>query len=125
MRFNLGRAENIEMPVAERDDPLPAYWRRILSPDPAIHLPAAVQWYETERALSQLIAAVRRGEDVVIDHDGKPQVRLVLVEDADQAERERVIAKRRGRFHFFAAHCCSLTINTTMILMKPPFHCWT
>lgn len=44
------------LPMAERGDPLPAYWRRILSPDPAIHLPAALQWYDTERALSQLIA---------------------------------------------------------------------
>ena len=56
---------------------------------------------EAKAKLSQLIAAVRRGEDVVIDHDGKPQVRLVLVEAAEQAERERLITKRRafiGRF---------------------------
>jgi len=51
---------------------------------------------EAKAKLSQLIAAVRRGEDVVIDHDGKPQVRLVLVEEAGAAERERLIAKRRA-----------------------------
>ena len=53
---------------------------------------------EAKAKLSQLIAAVRRGEDVVIDHDGKPQVRLVLVEEAGAAERERLIAKRRAAF---------------------------
>lgn len=51
---------------------------------------------EAKAKLSQLIAAVRRGEDVVIDHDGKPQVRLVLVEEASEAERQRLIAKRRA-----------------------------
>ncbi|MEO7637205.1 MAG: type II toxin-antitoxin system prevent-host-death family antitoxin [Sphingomicrobium sp.] len=50
---------------------------------------------EAKTKLSQLIAAARRGEDVVIDHNGKPQVRLVLVEEASAAERERIAAKRR------------------------------
>lgn len=49
---------------------------------------------EAKAKLSQLIAAVRRGEDVVIDHDGKPQVRLVPVAEAAEAERERLAAKR-------------------------------
>ncbi|MGD9737868.1 MAG: prolyl aminopeptidase [Bauldia sp.] len=38
----------------ERDDPLPAYWRRILDPDPAVHLPAAWAWHDTERILSEV-----------------------------------------------------------------------
>ena len=57
---------------------------------------------EAKAKLSQLIAAVRRGEDVVIDHAGKPQVRLVLVEEAAEAERARLIAKRRAFIGSFA-----------------------
>jgi proline iminopeptidase len=41
------------LPADERDDPLPAYWRRILDPDPAVHLPFAAAWHDTERILSQ------------------------------------------------------------------------
>lgn len=40
------------LPEAERTDPLPAYWRRILDPDPAVHLPFARAWHDTERILS-------------------------------------------------------------------------
>ncbi len=40
------------LPEAERDDPLPAYWRRILDPDAAIHRRAAFAWHDTERILS-------------------------------------------------------------------------
>lgn len=39
---------------SERATPLEAYWRRILDPDPAIHLPAVWAWYDTERILSQI-----------------------------------------------------------------------
>lgn len=53
---------------------------------------------EAKAKLSQLIAAVRRGEDVVIDHDGKPQVRLVLVGSADDSDRVRRAAKRASAF---------------------------
>lgn len=38
----------------ERADPLPAYWSRILDPDPAIHRPAIWAWYYAERTLSQI-----------------------------------------------------------------------
>jgi proline iminopeptidase len=41
------------LPPQERGDPLHAYWRRILDPDPAIHSPAALDWYDTERILSE------------------------------------------------------------------------
>ena len=37
----------------ERAEPLDAYWRRILDPDPAIHGPAARAWHDTERILSE------------------------------------------------------------------------
>ena len=37
----------------ERSQPLSAYYRRILDPDPAVHGPAARAWGETERILSE------------------------------------------------------------------------
>lgn len=42
------------LPKEERDDPLPAYWRRILDPDPAVHLPATWGWFDAERILSEV-----------------------------------------------------------------------
>lgn len=38
--------------------------------------------------LSRLIAASLRGEEVVIDHDGVPQVRLIPVEQTQADDRE-------------------------------------
>jgi prevent-host-death family protein len=51
---------------------------------------------EAKTRLSQLIAAALRGEEVVLDNHGKPQVRLVPVPEASAAERERIAAKRRA-----------------------------
>ncbi len=42
------------LPQDERHDPLPAYYRRILDPDPVIHMPAALAWHDTERVLSEV-----------------------------------------------------------------------
>ena len=42
------------LPEDERADPLPSYYRRILHPDPAVHLPAAHAWHDTERILSEI-----------------------------------------------------------------------
>jgi proline iminopeptidase len=41
------------LPKDERNAPLEAYWRRILSPDAAEHAPFARAWHETERILSE------------------------------------------------------------------------
>lgn len=49
---------------------------------------------EAKTRLSQLVAAAVRGEEVVLQKSGRPQVRLVPVDDAGRAERE-AIAKRR------------------------------
>ena len=54
IRPDLYRAFLEVLPPAERADPLPAYWRRILDPDPAIHRPAAWRWHDTERILSEI-----------------------------------------------------------------------
>ena len=57
---------------------------------------------EAKAKLSQLIAAALRGEDVVIDHHGKPQVRLVPVAEASEQERARKGSKRREFFGSWA-----------------------
>jgi len=41
------------LPPDERGQPLDAYWRRILDPDPDVHGPAARAWHDTERILSE------------------------------------------------------------------------
>jgi len=48
------------LPAAERADPLPNYWRRILDADPAVHRPAAIAWHDTERVLSLARSPVTR-----------------------------------------------------------------
>jgi antitoxin (DNA-binding transcriptional repressor) of toxin-antitoxin stability system len=57
---------------------------------------------EAKTRLSSLIAAALRGEEIVVDKDGKPQVRLVAVPEASDAERERLVAKRRAAFGMWA-----------------------
>jgi len=51
---------------------------------------------EAKTRLSQLIAAALKGEEVVVDKDGKPQVRLEPVATPSDAERERIVARRRA-----------------------------
>ena len=48
------------LPEVERHDPLPNYYRRILDPDPTVHLPAAIAWHDTERILSDIAPAADR-----------------------------------------------------------------
>ena len=48
------------LPAQECLMPLDAYWRRILDPDPAVHLPFAHAWHDTERCLSELVPARTR-----------------------------------------------------------------
>ena len=43
---------------------------------------------EAKAKLSKLISASLRGEEVVIDRDGKPQVRLIPVPEAQAIDRE-------------------------------------
>jgi proline iminopeptidase len=54
-RFYPGLCEDFlsVLPPEERAQPLQAYYRRILDPDPAIHGPAARAWHDTERMLSE------------------------------------------------------------------------
>ena len=41
------------LPRGEHEQPLDAYYRRILDPDPAVHGPAARAWHDAERILSE------------------------------------------------------------------------
>jgi proline iminopeptidase len=54
-RFHPGLSEDFLglLPPEERAKPLDAYFRRILDSDPAVHVPAARAWGETERILSE------------------------------------------------------------------------
>lgn len=57
--------------------------------------------------LSKLISASLRGEEVVIDHDGKPQVRLIPVAGARQEDR----AARRRKVDAILAEIDALPID--------------
>lgn len=56
---------------------------------------------EAKDRLSQLVAAARRGEEVVIALAGRPQVKLVPVEGVWELEREAEIARRMSAFGMF------------------------
>ena len=57
-RFHPGLSDDFlsVLPPEERMQPLDAYWRRILDPDPAVHGPAARAWHDTERILSEHVS---------------------------------------------------------------------
>lgn len=55
---------------------------------------------DAKTRLSQLVEAVLRGEDVVLDKAGQPKVRLVALPEAQQLEREAIAAKRAAAFGF-------------------------
>lgn len=57
---------------------------------------------EAKTRLSELVAAVLRGEDVVLDKAGEPKVRLVALPEAIALEKETRAAKRRAAFGFLA-----------------------
>ena len=57
---------------------------------------------EAKTRLSQLVAAAVRGEEVVLDRAGLPQVRLVPVAQANEAELARINAKRKAFLGSFA-----------------------
>jgi prevent-host-death family protein len=50
---------------------------------------------QAKARLSELVAAAVRGEDVVLDRAGKPQVRLVAVTEASVSEIARRAEKRK------------------------------
>jgi prevent-host-death family protein len=57
---------------------------------------------EAKTQLSKLIAAAVRGEEVIVDKSGEPQVMLVPVAQAEQARRDEIAAKRKAAFGIWA-----------------------
>lgn len=55
---------------------------------------------EAKTRLSELVAAALRGEDVIVQRDGQPKVRLVALPEAAAIEREARAAKRRAAIGF-------------------------
>lgn len=70
---------------------------------------------EAKTRLSELIAAALRGEEVVLDKAGTPQVKLVPVAEAEQARREEIAAKRKAAFGMLAAKYAHLRPEDTIV----------
>ncbi len=51
--------------------------------------------------LSELVAAAMRGEEIIIDKAGAPQVKLVPVEAAAAQDREVIAASRKSAFGMY------------------------
>lgn len=56
---------------------------------------------EAKTRLSELVAAAVRGEEIVLDKAGEPQVRLVMVDTKASGEVERRADKRRAAIGMF------------------------
>lgn len=53
---------------------------------------------EAKTQLSKLVAAALRGEEIILQKAGAPQVKLVPVPEAAAARREEIAAKRKAAF---------------------------
>ncbi len=80
-----GRAFASHLPATERDDLLAGYHRRLVDPDPAVHMPAALAWRRYETACSALI----------------PRIETAALQDDHQA----ALALARIEAHYFANEC--------------------
>jgi prevent-host-death family protein len=65
--------------------------------------------------LSELVAAAVRGEDVVLDKAGAPQVKLVPVAEAETARLAAIAAKRKAAFGALAAKYAHLRPEDTIV----------
>lgn len=75
-----------QLPAAERSDILGNYYRRLLNPDAAVHIPAALAWRRYETACSMLIP---------------PGQAAAATEDDPQA----ALALARIEAHYFVNNC--------------------
>ena len=53
---------------------------------------------EAKNRLSELIAASLRGEEVILSKAGKPVARILALEEAVDAEKERLVAERKAKW---------------------------
>jgi prevent-host-death family protein len=70
---------------------------------------------EAKTRLSGLIAAALRGEEVIVDKSGEPQVMLVPVAQAQQARREEIAARRKAAFGALAAKYAHLRPEDSIV----------
>jgi prevent-host-death family protein len=70
---------------------------------------------EAKTRLSELVAAALRGEEVVLNKAGHPQVRLVPVEEAEDVRRAAITAKRKAAFGFLAEKYAHLRPEDTIV----------
>lgn len=70
---------------------------------------------QAKTRLSELVAAAMRGEEVVLQKAGAPQVKLVPVPEAEQARREEIAAKRKAAFGALAAKYAHLRPEDTIV----------
>ncbi|MGY2938284.1 pimeloyl-ACP methyl ester carboxylesterase [Bradyrhizobium sp. GM6.1] len=96
------------LPVEERAQPVEAYYRRILDPDPAVHGPASRAWHDTERALSEHKAAKTRLDLASLNvwrtlpatpFHGGALFRPRQLHDGERVVAERRQARRHSRHH--------------------------
>jgi prevent-host-death family protein len=66
---------------------------------------------EAKTRLSELVAAAVRGEDVVLDKAGDPQVRLVPVAARVASEAERIAMKRKSAIGMFGRQADGLDLG--------------
>ena len=71
------------IPAAERGDLLAAYHRRLIDPDPAVHLPAAVVWKTYELRIATLLPR----------------------DEPDKPANQRTLAMSRIECHYFVNSC--------------------
>jgi prevent-host-death family protein len=57
---------------------------------------------EAKTRLSELVAAALRGEEVIVQRDGAPKVRLVPLPEAEEIEKAARAAKRAEAIGFLA-----------------------
>lgn len=70
---------------------------------------------EAKTRLSELVAAALRGEEVVLQKAGEPQVRLVPVPEAQHSKREEIAAKRKAAFGFLRDKYAHLAPEATIV----------
>lgn len=79
---------------------------------------------EAKTRLSQLVAAALRGEEVVLQKAGQPQVRLVPVEDAGLAERKAIAKRRMAAFDLAAKNVIAESITPEYIRAEREYSAW-
>ncbi len=89
------------LPEAERGDILPAYYRRLIDPDEAVHMPAARSWSSYEGACSSLLPSTDVAASLVEDRTALGLARIeahYFINDAFLPENA-LLANLRGIRH--------------------------